>query len=128
LFESGELKREDIIIQTKIGPRATAAEYQSALETSFTRLQVAEAFGGYIDLFAFHGINREDHVDLVVDTLFPVVEAWQARSWASTRQHDLLLNNTSLVRLQAKFGILVSPLMQCLEQSLGPSTLGNFPT
>lgn len=72
------MKREDVIIQTKIGPRATPEQFEEALEKSFARLQVAEWPGGYIDLFGFHGINRDSHVELVTDVLMPVAQAWQA--------------------------------------------------
>ena len=54
LIESGEVRREDIIIQTKVGPQATAELFREKLELSMTRLDL-DSIGGYIDLFAFHG-------------------------------------------------------------------------
>lgn len=78
LFASGELRREDIIIQTKVNPRLTAEEFRADLEESFRQLQVDGVLGGYIDFFSFHGINRENHVDLVNDVLFPVVNEYVA--------------------------------------------------
>eukprot|EP00586_Coscinodiscus_wailesii_P006345 CAMPEP_0172487586 /NCGR_PEP_ID=MMETSP1066-20121228/16721_1 /TAXON_ID=671091 /ORGANISM="Coscinodiscus wailesii, Strain CCMP2513" /LENGTH=580 /DNA_ID=CAMNT_0013254289 /DNA_START=93 /DNA_END=1835 /DNA_ORIENTATION=+ len=54
LFESGEVRREDLIIQTKIPAQSTAKEFRKMLEESLERLQL-----DYIDLFAFHGVNDE---------------------------------------------------------------------
>ena len=54
LFDSGEIKREDLIIQTKIpvGGHKTAAAYRDDILASMRLLQV-----DYIDLFAVHGLN-----------------------------------------------------------------------
>eukprot|EP00541_Cyclophora_tenuis_P005553 CAMPEP_0116566432 /NCGR_PEP_ID=MMETSP0397-20121206/14461_1 /TAXON_ID=216820 /ORGANISM="Cyclophora tenuis, Strain ECT3854" /LENGTH=467 /DNA_ID=CAMNT_0004093337 /DNA_START=245 /DNA_END=1648 /DNA_ORIENTATION=+ len=52
LFESGVVKREDLIIQTKVAPFATAKEFRETLDRSLSLLQV-----DYVDLFAFHGMN-----------------------------------------------------------------------
>jgi hypothetical protein len=35
---------------------------RTCLEDSFKRLQVDTVFGGYIDFFSYHGINREKQV------------------------------------------------------------------
>merc|ERR1711865_536537 len=67
LLESGEVKREDVIIQTKVGPQKTAALFREKLKLSFTRLDLDSI--GYIDLFAFHGINRDVHLDYVVNNV-----------------------------------------------------------
>ena len=53
LFESG-VKREDLILQTKVSPFATPEEFRETLDLSLSLLGVE-----YIDLFSFHGINTE---------------------------------------------------------------------
>jgi hypothetical protein len=52
LFASGEVQRQDLIIQTKVGPRKDPKEFRKLIEQSFAALQL-----DYIDLFAFHGLN-----------------------------------------------------------------------
>ncbi|KAG7358322.1 aldo/keto reductase [Nitzschia inconspicua] len=54
LFATGEIKREDLILQTKVGPREDPNEFRKLMEQSFKALQV-----DYIDLFAFHGLNGD---------------------------------------------------------------------
>jgi len=49
---SGEIKREDLIVQTKVGPREDVKDFREMMEECFERLQV-----DYIDMFAFHGLN-----------------------------------------------------------------------
>src|SRR6476620_8667706 len=48
-----KLPREKIIVQTKVSPKATAAEFLEAFETSMAYLQL-----DYVDLFTLHGINN----------------------------------------------------------------------
>merc|ERR1719197_857650 len=62
LIESGEVKREDIIVQTKVGPKKTAAAFRTDLEKSFSLLGLE-----YIDLFSFHGLNRDFHINWILD-------------------------------------------------------------
>ena len=57
LFMTKQVKREDLIIQTKIPPYEDVGEFRKAVETSFRNLQV-----DYIDLFAFHGMNYDDQI------------------------------------------------------------------
>ena len=52
LISTGQIKREDFILQTKVPPKKDPTEFREALETSFRNLQV-----DYLDLFAFHGVN-----------------------------------------------------------------------
>ena len=52
LLGSGEVKREDIIVQTKAGASSSAADFRQTLETCFSTLGL-----DYVDLFAFHGIT-----------------------------------------------------------------------
>lgn len=59
---SGEVRREDIIVQTKCSARPTAAEFRKVLEESFQTLGLDR-----VDLLAVHGINREHHLDWVVN-------------------------------------------------------------
>jgi hypothetical protein len=54
LFAAGEIKRDDLIIQSKVGPKKDPNEFREALEATFTNLQVE-----YLDLFAFHGLNGD---------------------------------------------------------------------
>mmetsp|Transcript_28242 Transcript_28242/g.46775 ORF Transcript_28242/g.46775 Transcript_28242/m.46775 type:complete len:592 (+) Transcript_28242:46-1821(+) len=60
LFDSGVVKREDLIIQTKVGAFATAKEFRETLETSFRLLQL-----DYVDLFGIHGVNMEHQYDWI---------------------------------------------------------------
>lgn len=61
LFESGEVKREDIILQTKVAPMDDREAFRSTLDKS---LELLEVFG-HFDLFAFHGVNRAAHMDQI---------------------------------------------------------------
>lgn len=54
MMMNGEIKREDLIIQTKVGPRDDLNEFREMMEECFERLQV-----DYIDMFAFHGLNGD---------------------------------------------------------------------
>ncbi len=49
------LPRNEIIVQTKVGPKATAAEFLQTFETSMKYLRL-----DYLDLFALHGINNRE--------------------------------------------------------------------
>lgn len=60
LFDNG-VKREDLIIQTKVNPM-DAESFRKTLEDSFSKLQL-----DYIDLFSFHGINYYSQLDTVVN-------------------------------------------------------------
>jgi hypothetical protein len=54
LFMTNVIKREDLIIQSKVPCAADAKVFRENLETTFKNLQV-----DYLDLFAFHGLNGE---------------------------------------------------------------------
>jgi len=58
LFESGEVKREEILLQTKVGAKKTKEAFREDVEKSFRLLQV-----DYVDFFSIHGINRDFHLD-----------------------------------------------------------------
>jgi hypothetical protein len=76
LLMTGVVKREDLIIQTKVGPRADTKEFRSMLEQSFKNLQV-----DYLDLFAFHGFNGDWQWDMVFggeDNCWNVIQEYKA--------------------------------------------------
>jgi len=60
LFEGGELRREDLIIQTKVPLKPTAAEFRDVIERSFRELQL-----DYVDLLGLHGLNLDVQYDLL---------------------------------------------------------------
>jgi len=60
LFAEGFVKREDLIIQTKVNPSPTAKEFREVVEKSFSLLQL-----DYVDLFSFHGMNLDSHYELL---------------------------------------------------------------
>ena len=79
LFKSGELQREDLIIQTKVPTRQTASEFRDLLERSFRELQV-----DYFDLFSFHGLNFDHQYDLLFNNgedgnLIDVIKEYMAK-------------------------------------------------
>ena len=53
------LPRDDMVIQTKIGPKDTAKEFIDVFETSLSNLGLE-----YIDLLGIHGINLPEHIDM----------------------------------------------------------------
>lgn len=52
------LPRDRIIVQTKVGPRATTAEFLETFETSMKYLRLE-----HVDLLALHGINNRQLLD-----------------------------------------------------------------
>ena len=54
LFNTSTVKREDLIIQSKVPVKADPEEFRATIEMTFKNLQV-----DYLDLFAFHGLNGE---------------------------------------------------------------------
>ncbi|GMH87148.1 hypothetical protein TL16_g10766 [Triparma laevis f. inornata] len=60
LFAAGHFKREDVIIQTKVNPKPTQAEFRAEVDKSLEALQI-----DYIDLFSFHGLNKYNQWDLM---------------------------------------------------------------
>jgi len=53
-----QLPREDILVQTKIGPTQSESEFLSTFETSMNKLKV-----DYLDLLSIHGINSSEKLD-----------------------------------------------------------------
>jgi len=63
LFDSGEIKREDLIIQTKLPVgNITAAAYRDGILASIRSLQL-----DYVDLFAVHGLNLQSDYDTLFE-------------------------------------------------------------
>ena len=79
LVENGEVKREDLIVQTKVPLRPTAAEFREVIERSFRELQV-----DYVDLLGLHGLNLDEQYDLLYNNggngnLIDVVREYMAK-------------------------------------------------
>ncbi len=53
-----QLPRDEIIVQTKVGPNDDVAAFEAAFERSMSLLHL-----DYIDLFAFHGINDAESLE-----------------------------------------------------------------
>lgn len=56
-----KFNREKLIIQTKVGPKADAKEFEKTLEQSLKNLQL-----DYIDLLGIHGINNAETLENTV--------------------------------------------------------------
>jgi len=57
--------RESFILQTKVCPQADTAKFRELLEKSFEQLGLTKE-GDYVDLFSFHGVNKPEHIDMVI--------------------------------------------------------------
>lgn len=53
-------RREQLLVQTKIGPRETAKEFLEVFEQSMSLLRL-----DYVDFLSIHGINLQEHIPLV---------------------------------------------------------------
>ena len=60
LFLTGYVKREDLIIQSKIPANEDPLAFREALNLSLKSLQL-----DYLDLFAFHGMNYDEQMEWV---------------------------------------------------------------
>lgn len=69
LIESGEVRREDIIIQTKIPPKNTNEEFEKAWAASWRWMKQLK----YVDLFAYHGISKVGEIDKCI-AHFPITD------------------------------------------------------
>ncbi|MBI9019864.1 MAG: aldo/keto reductase [Verrucomicrobia bacterium] len=58
------LPRDEIIVQTKVSPKDTPAEFLEAFETSMAALQL-----DYVDLLAIHGINNEETLQQAIKSM-----------------------------------------------------------
>lgn len=66
------LPREELIIQTKVAPFDTPEEFEKTLEESFDKLQL-----DHIELFSFHGINKQEHLDWIEGHCYDIVQKWR---------------------------------------------------
>jgi predicted aldo/keto reductase-like oxidoreductase len=65
-MDAGLFKREDFILQTKVSPSETAEAFKKNMEKSWATLDLDGNGLGYVDLFAFHGINSARKLDWVL--------------------------------------------------------------
>ena len=70
----GKVDRADIIVQTKVPPMEDPEQFRTALQRSFDTLKPP---GGYIDLFGFHGVNTEKHLDHIRNGCYAVAKEFQ---------------------------------------------------
>ena len=62
VLDEGVYKREDMIIQTKVPATKDPAKFRELCEKSFGLMLPSI---GHCDLFAFHGINRDDQLEWI---------------------------------------------------------------
>ena len=67
-----DLPRAELILQTKVPPYEDPKEFEKVLEHSFDNLKQ-----DYIDLFSFHGINLQEHLDWVLNGCYEVALRWK---------------------------------------------------
>ena len=65
-----QLPRDEMIVQTKVGPSEDVQKFRDTFEISMSGLEL-----DFIDLFAFHGINNQECLDNTMRCLD------QARAW-----------------------------------------------
>jgi len=58
------LPRDEIIVQTKVGPSSDPKKFEALFEESMSKLKL-----DYIDLFGFHGINNEECIEKMMRCL-----------------------------------------------------------
>jgi uncharacterized protein len=68
LFWTNQVQRRDLILQTKVPAQADPAVFRRMLQESFAALQLDEHEESYLDLFAFHGLNFEEHLEYIFGT------------------------------------------------------------
>ena len=71
-----ELPRDQIILQTKVQPRADPKEFEAEIITSFSNLGVDR-----VDLLSIHGINTQEHLDWVTGHCLQICEHWRQRGF-----------------------------------------------
>ncbi len=69
------LPREQIIVQTKVGPGEDAAAFRRTFETSLARLRLDR-----VDLLAIHGLNLREVLDLAIKPNGSLEEALRIKS------------------------------------------------
>ncbi len=65
------LPRDEIVVQTKVGPAADVEKFKENFELSMRLLQL-----DYIDLFSFHGINDDESFENTM-RCFEIADAWR---------------------------------------------------
>ncbi len=65
----GIIPRDQIVITTKVTPKADTASMAAAIDRSLERLGLE-----YIDCLALHGVNTREHLDWVLEGCWPAVE------------------------------------------------------
>jgi predicted aldo/keto reductase-like oxidoreductase len=68
------LPREQLIVQTKVGPHETGDDFRRTFETSMERLQL-----DHVDLLAIHGINNQELVELSTKPGGSLEMCWKLR-------------------------------------------------
>ncbi len=71
-----ELPRDQIILQTKVQPRADPKEFEAEIISSFANLEVDR-----VDLLAIHGINTQEQLDWVTGHCLQICEHWRQRGF-----------------------------------------------
>ena len=66
-----EFQRDQILLQTKVGPEKDVAKFVANFEKSMELLGA-----DYLDLFAFHGINDEESLEATL-ACYNTVDAWR---------------------------------------------------
>jgi len=84
--------RSDIIIQTKVRPFQTNEEFKKVLDISLSNLDLENI--GYLDLFAFHGINLPKHLEWIMkpDGNLEVIKDYQEKGlikWVGFSSHGV---------------------------------------
>lgn len=67
-----KLPRDEIYVQTKIGPSADTDKFKAAFEKSISLLNV-----DYLDVFSFHGINNEESLEAALSCYEKHVKQWK---------------------------------------------------
>lgn len=66
-----KIPRDEILVQTKVGPSDDLDKFKEAFEKSIGLLKM-----DYLDIFSFHGINNEETLEQALHCM-PTVQAWK---------------------------------------------------
>lgn len=66
-----QLKRDEVYVQTKVGPSHETDKFAKAFEKSIELLNL-----DYLDIFSFHGINNEDTLEAALKCYDSHVKQW----------------------------------------------------
>ena len=91
-----KFNREELIVQTKVGPKADAKEFENTLEKSLDNLQL-----DYIDLLGIHGINNPEtlHNTIRPGGCLDIARKFSVSKYHSTAEvSDGILQATSGIR------------------------------